>query len=140
MWHGTKAPLPSGLPKQFADRKQGFARLRQFLEIPNSKYIEALLDTEGVKDAVQHVSVAGLRGADRRRVLLTAFYGMPDSRREFWRNALDRLPDANTSRPSLEFLALQGYDEKFCDHEVDTDAVADALRDLPDVAESVADH
>ena len=72
-------------------RKQGFARLRQFLEIPNSKYIEALLDTEGVKDAVQHVSVAGLRGADRRRVLLTAFYGMPDSRREFWRNALARL-------------------------------------------------
>ena len=139
MWHGTKAPLPSGLPNQFADRKQGFARLRQFLEIPNSKYIEALLDTEGVKDAVQHVSVAGLRGADRRRVLLTAFYGMPDSRRELWRNALDRLPDANTSKPSLEFLALQGYDEEFCDREVDTDAIEDALRDLPDVAESVVD-
>ena len=141
MGHGTKAPLPKGLPNQFEDRKQGFVRLRQFLQIPNSRYVEALLDTEGVKDAVQHVSVAGLRGADRRRVLLTAFYGVPDQRRDLWRNALDRVADANTKPPvpSLEFLALQGYDEEFSDREVDTDAIEDALRNLPYLAESVAD-
>ena len=135
--------LPAGLPKRFVAPEQGFAQLRSFLEIQNTKQLEALLANEVVKHSVQHVSVARLRGADRRRVLLTAFYEAPDSRRKLWRQALDRPPDASDISmrplPSLEFIALQGYDAEFREREVVADAVEDALRDLPDVVESVAD-
>ena len=41
--------------------------------------------------------------------------------------------------PSLEFIALQRYDAEFREREVDIAAVQDALRDFPDLVESVAD-
>ena len=135
--------LPAGLPNRFVAPEQGFARLRYFLKIQNRKQLEDLLADKVVKHSVQHVSVAGLRGADRRRVRLTAFYEAPDSRRELWRQALERPPDASDTSirrvPSLEFIALQGYDAQFREREVDDDTVEDALRDLPDVVESVAE-
>ena len=140
MTESQRIPLPNGLPKQFSDGRTGFQRLHKFLEIPNTKAVEAVL--AAVKDAVQHVPVARLQGADRRRVLVLAFYGNPDSRRHLWRQMLDG-PPSTASReqpvPSLEFIALQRYDAEFREREVDTAAVQDALRDFPDVVESVAD-
>ena len=46
-----KTPLPSGLPKRFLDGRPGFQRLQEFLEIPNTRAVQALLDA--VKDAVR---------------------------------------------------------------------------------------
>lgn len=140
MTESQRIPLPRGLPKQFSDGRPGFQRLHKFLEIPNSKAVEAVL--AAVKDAVQHVPVAKLQGADRRRVLLLAFYEKPDSRRHLWRQMLaGRPPTASREPPvpSPEFIALQRYDAEFREREVDTAAVQDALRDFPDLVESVAD-
>ena len=139
MTESQRIPLPSGLPKQFSDGRSGYQRLHKFLEIPNTKAVEAVL--AAVKDAVQHVPVAKLQGADRRRVLLLAFYEKPDSRRRLWQQALDdRLPTAYQQPvPSLEFIALQRHDTEFREREVDTAAVQDALRDFPDLLELVAD-
>ena len=135
--------LPAGLPGRFVAPERGIERLRSFLEIQNRKQLETLLAADVVKHSVRHVPVAGLRGADRRRVLLTAFYRVPDSRRDLWQRALKRPPDASDTSmrrvPSLEFIALQGYDAEFREREVDDDAVEDALRDLPGVVESVAE-
>lgn len=41
--------------------------------------------------------------------------------------------------PSLEFIALQRHDAEFHTREVDDSAVQEALRDLPDLLDSVAD-
>ena len=140
MTESQKIPLPNGLPKQFSDGRPGFQRLHKFLEIPNTKAVEALL--AAVKDAVHHVPSRKLQGADRRRVLLLAFYENPDSRRHLWQQALlDGHPPTASRQlvPSLEFIALQRYDAEFREREVDTDTVQDALRDFPDLVESVAD-
>ena len=135
-----RIPLPNGLPKRFLDGRSGIQRLHKFLEIPNKNTVEAVL--AAVKDAVQHVPIVRLQGADRRRVLLLAFYEKPESRRELWRQMLDdRPPTASRGQPvpSLEFIALQRYDAGFRDREVDTAAVQDALRDFPDLVQSVAE-
>ena len=139
MTESQRIPLPSGLPKQFSDGRAGVQRLHKFLEIPNTKAVEAVL--AAVKDAVQNVPVAKLQGADRRRVLLLAFYEKPDSRRRLWRHMLaGRRPTGSRGQPaSLEFIALQHYDAEFREREVDTVAVQDALRDFPDLVASVAD-
>ena len=140
MTESQRIPLPSGLPKQFSDGRPGFQRLHKFLEIPNTKAVEAVL--AAVKDAVQHVPVARLPSADRRRVRLVAFYEKPDSRRRLWQQTLldGRLPTALPQPvPSLEFIALQRYDAEFPEREVDTAAVQDALCDFPDLVASVAD-
>ena len=139
MTESQRVPLPNGLPKRFLDGRPGIQRLHESLEIPNTKAVEAALSA--VKDAVQHVPVAKLQGADRRRVLLVAFYEKPDSRRLLWRQALDGRPPTASRQPvpSLEFIALQRYDAEFREREVDIAAVQDALRDFPDLVESVAD-
>ena len=139
MTQSQRTPLPSGLPKRFLDGQPGFQRLRKFLEIPNVKAVEALLDA--VKDAVPRVP-GKLRGAERRRVVLTAYYENPESRRELWRQALAPPPPAasrDQPLPSLESIALQRHDAEFRDREVDTATLEDALRVFPDVVESVAD-
>ena len=140
MTQRRRLPLPSGLPKQFSDGRPGFQRLQRFLKIPNTKAVEAVL--AAVKEALQHVPVAKLQGAERRRVLLLAFYEKPDSRRELWRQMLSDGPSTASREepvPSLEFIALERHDAKFREREVDTAAVQDALRDYPDLVESVAD-
>ena len=140
MTESQRIPLPNGLPKQFSDGRPGFQRLHKLLEIPNTKAVEAVL--AAVKDAVQHVPVAKLQGADRRRELLLAFYEEPDSRRRLWRQALldDRPPPASRQPvPSLEFIALRRHDAEFRERELDASAVQDALRDFPDLVASLAD-
>jgi hypothetical protein len=135
-----KIPLPNGLPKRFLDGRPGIQQLHDSLEIPNTKAVEAVL--AAVKDAVQHVPVGKLQGADRRREQLLAFYEKPDSRRDLWRQMLvDRPPTTSRGQPvpSLEFIALGRYDAEFRERKVDIAAVQDALRDFPDLAESVAD-
>ncbi len=139
MTQSRRKPLPSGLPKLFSDGQPGFLRLRKFLEIPNVKAVEAVLDA--VKAAVPRVP-GKPRGAERRRVALTAYYGNPESRRDLWPQALASRPPGPSHGqpvPSLEFIALQHHDAEFRDREVDIAAVEDALRDFPDVVESVAD-
>ena len=139
MTNSQKTPLPSGLPKQFLDGQPGFQRLRQFLEIPNVKAVEAVLDA--VKGAVPRAP-GRLQGAERRRIGLTTYYGNPESRRELWRQALaTRLPAASRGQPvpSLEFIALRDHDAEFRERAVDTAAIEDALRDFPDIVESVGD-
>ena len=139
MTQSQRTPLPIGLPKRFLDGQPGFQRLRKFLEIPNAKAVEAVLDA--VKDAVPHIP-GKLPGAVRRRVALSAYYMNPESRRELWRQALaPRPPVASHGQPvpSLEFIALQRHDGEFRKKEIDIAAVEDALRDFPDVVESVAD-
>ena len=139
MTQDQRIPLPSGLPKRFSNGQPGYRRLLKFLEIPNAKSVEAVLDA--VKHGVQRVP-GKLRGAERRRVALTALYGNPESRRELWRQALDaHPPDTSRGQPvaSLEFAALQRHDAEFRQREIDTAAAEDALRDFPGVVESVAD-
>ena len=138
MTQRRKLSLPSGLPKRFLDGQPGFQRLRKFLEIPNTKSVEAVLD------AVKHsVPRAGkLPGAQRRRAALVAYYENPESRRQLWRQALDPHRQAAPHEqpvPSLEFIALQRHDGKFHEREVDIAAAEDAFRDFPDVVESIAD-
>ncbi len=134
-----RTPLPSGLPKRFLDGQPGFQRLRKFLEIPNVKAVEAVFDA--VKDAVPRVP-GKPRGAERRRMAITAYYENPESRRELWRQALAPAPPAASRGqplPSLEFIALQRHDAEFREREVDIARVEAALRDFPDVVDSVAD-
>ncbi len=142
MTQSQRTPLPSGLPKRFLDGQPGFQRLREFLEIPNTKAVEAVLDV--VKKAVPRARK--LPGAERRRRMLTAYYGNPESRRELWQQVLAPRPPAASHGqpvpspvPSFEFIALQHYDAKFRERELDTAAVEEALRDFPDAVESVAD-
>ena len=93
-----KIPLPNGLPKRFLDGRPGIQQLHDSLEIPNTKAVEAVL--AAVKDAVQHVPVAKLQGADRRREQLLAFYEKPDLRRDLWRQMLvDRPPTTSRRQP-----------------------------------------
>ena len=141
MTRNQRIPLPSGLPKRFLDGRPGFQRLQEFLEIPHTKDVRALLDA--VKNAVPSMP-RKLPSAERRGMGLTAYYENPESRRGLWRQALGvgpRLPARGRGRPvpSLEFIALQSYDAEFREREVDTAAIEDALRDLPDVVDSVAD-
>lgn len=138
MTESQRTPLPSGLPKRFLDAQPGFRELRKFLEIPNAKVAEAVLDA--VKDAVPRVR-RKLPGAERRRVALTGYYGNPKSRRELWRQALTPPPPPSHEQlvPSLEFIALQRHDPEFQEREIDIDAVEDALRDFPDLVEFIAD-
>ena len=141
IWRGWGLSRQAGANASWTRRpRPGFQRLHKFLEIPNTKAVEAVL--AAIKDAVQHVPVAKFQGADRRRVLLLAFYEKPDSRRHLWRQMLaGRPPTASREQPvpSPEFIALQRYDAEFREREVDTAAVQDALRDFPDLVESVAD-
>ena len=74
MSQDKRIPLPTGLPNRFADAQDGFERLRELLEIPNTKHLEGILNAEVAKNWVQDLSVAKLRGAVRRRTLLTALY------------------------------------------------------------------
>ena len=138
MTQRRRIPLPSGLPKRFLDGQPGFLRLRKFLEIPNTKSVEVVLD------AVKHsVPRAGkLPGAQRRRAALIGYYENPESRRQLWRQALALHRQATPHEqpvPSLEFIALQRHDGKFHEKEVDIAAAEGAFRDFPDVVESIAD-
>ncbi len=139
MTRSQKTPVPTGLPARFSGGGREFRRLREFLEIPNTKAVEAVLNA--VKDAVPRLP-GKPPGAERRRLALTAYYGNPKSRRELWRQALAPHPPAASRGqlvPSLEFIAVQGHDPEFREREVDTAAVEEALRGLPDIVESVTD-
>ena len=139
MTQSQRTPLPSGLPKRFLDGQPGFQRLHRFLEIPNTRAVQAVLDA--VKDAVPRVR-GKLPGAERRRVALTTYYGNPESRRKLWRQALAPSRPADLRGqpvPSLEFIALQRHDAGFREREVDNSAVEEALRDFPHAVESAAD-
>ena len=147
MAQDKKARLPAGLPNRFADPANGFQQLCKFLNINRSQRQE-LLDSKEVQETVHHLkaSVARRRTAERQRVLLTAFYENPDSRRDIWRSTLNPPQEisagASTSvlqPPSIEFSALAGYDPEFSERDVDEAAVEEALRDLPDIVESITD-
>ena len=43
MTQSRKTTLPSGLPKRFLDGQRGYQQLQQFLEIPNTKAVQAVL-------------------------------------------------------------------------------------------------
>ena len=83
MSQDKKARLPTGLPNRFADPANGFQQLCKFLGINRSQR-QRLLDSKEVKEAVHHrkASVARRQTAERQRVLLTAFYEIPDSHRD----------------------------------------------------------
>ena len=120
----------------------------KFLGVANRSQRQELLDSKEVQETVHHMkaSVARRRTAERQRVLLTAFYENPDSRRDIWRSTLNPPQEisagASTSvlqPPSIEFSALEGYDPEFSEKDVDEAAVEEALRDLPDIVESITD-
>ena len=139
MTQSRKTTLPSGLPKRFLDGQRGYQRLQKFLEIPNTKAVQAVL--AAVKEDLPR-KLRKHQGAERRRAALTAYYGNPDSRRKLWRLALAGEPTANANPgdqpvPSLEFIALQRHDPEF--HEEVDAAVEEALRELPDAVESAAE-
>ena len=142
MTQTRKTTLPSGLPKRFLDGQRGYQRLQQFLKIPNTKAVQAVL--AAVKEDLPR-KLRKHQGAERRRAALTAYYENPDSRRTLWRLALAGEPAANATNPSdqpvpsLEFIALQRHDPEFHEGGVDTAAVEEALRDLPDAVESAAE-
>ena len=143
MTRSQRTPLPTGLPKRFSDGESGFQRLYQFLGIRNTRAVDALLERDAVKKVVPPVPRTRPR-AERRRMGLTAYYGNPQCRRECWRQAqgIDARPSAakrGQPPPSLEFMALQRHDPEFRKREVDTATVEEALRDFPDIVESVAD-
>lgn len=71
MTQSQKTTLPSGLPKRFLDSRHGYQRLREFLEIPNVKAVQAVLGA--VKEALPR-GLGKLPNAERRRVALTAYY------------------------------------------------------------------
>ena len=139
MTQSQRTTLPSGLPKRFLDGRHGYQRLREFLEIPNVKAVQAVLGA--VKEALPR-GLGKLPSAERRRVALTAYYENPDSRRDLWRLTLAGHPPATSSGqpvPSLEFIALQRHDPEFHEREVDTAVAEEALRDFPDAVESAAE-
>ena len=149
MAQDQRTRLPAGLPSRFTDPPNSFKQLCEFLGIGRSDR-QALLGSDDVKLAIQHLkpSVVGQQTAARHRALLTAFYEDPDRRRNIWCATLDRFHEPPTTLgakkspfyvPSLEFLALEGYDPEFREREVDEAAAKEALRDLPDVGESITD-
>ena len=146
MTQDKKTRLPSGLPNRFLDTPNGFKRLCAFLGIANRQHRQAVIENTNVKHALRHMKARATRRpgtAERQRVSLTTFYEAPDSRRDIWRETLS-LPHETSETPmrrvpSLEFIALRGYDAEFRERKVDEGAVQDALQDLPGVLESVTD-
>ena len=140
-----KLQIPNGLPIRFTGGRDEFRRLCDFLEIRNRNQRQALLAVSGIKRTVRHkkASVEGLATSDRQRELITAFYEMPDARREVWRTELGRseeVPNASTWYvPSLEHHALQGYDATFHQREVDETSLTASLIEFPDTIASVAE-
>ena len=129
--------MPNGLPARFDDPDTGFARLCEFLEIANRTQQQSILNIEPVKRAVRSRKAAAqkLSTAKRVRMLLTAFYGLANERRELWRHTQNEPSDV----PSLEYHALRGYDARFAERNLDEERVVQALAEFPGVMESIAD-
>ena len=133
--------FPSGLPARFANGKEGFKRLCDFLRIQNRKQRQAL--RAAVKPRVQHKNVSGLSDADRQRELITAFYETPDERCTVWRFTVAPSREVSDALglpiPSLEERALERYDTEYRERALDRARLEDALGEFPDGAESFAD-
>ena len=141
MAQDKKTHFPSGLPARFANGKEGFKRLCDFLRIQNRKQRQAL--RAAVKPRVQHKNVSGLSDADRQRELITAFYEAPDERCTVWRFTVAPSREVSDALelpvPSLEERALERYDAQYREREVDEARLEDALGEFPDAAECIAD-
>ena len=98
-----------------------------------------------VKPVVRHLKgkLAGRQGAERERVLITAFYEQPVPRRILWAKALERSRETATKRylsvPSLEYRALEGYDAEFRDRVVETENLEEALLAFPDIVGRISE-
>ena len=141
MAHDTNVHFPSGLPARFANDKEGFRRLCDFLQVQNRKQRQAL--RSAVKHRVPHKNVTGLSDADRQRELIMAFYEAPNERCSVWRRAGALAVEVSeawaSALPSPEERALQQYDADYRQREVDESRVQEALGELSDVAGSIAD-
>ena len=140
-----KLQMPNGLPARFTGGRDEFRRFCNFLGIRNRNQRQTLLAVSGIKRTVRHkkAAVKGLPTSDRQRELITAFYEMPDTRRDVWRAELGRseeVPNASTFYvPSFEHHALQGYDAAFHQREVDEAALTASLIEFPDAIAAVAE-
>lgn len=140
-----KFQIPSGLPARFVGGRDEFKRLCDFLGIENREQRQEFLAISGIKRTVRHKkgAVERLSTSDRQRELITAFYEMPETRRDIWRNELSRseeAPDAASwSVPSLEHHALLCYDATFRQRDIDEASLTDSLGEFPDAVTSVAD-
>ena len=135
----TKTPsVPQGLPARFmTDSKEGFADLCKVLEIANRQQQQAILSAEIVKRAVKSRKAGAqkLPTAQRLQTLLTAFYSLPEERRELWRNRTGEVHEV----PSLEHHALRSYDAGFAERALEDERLAETLADFPGAVESIVD-
>ena len=129
--------VPPGLPARFTDPKDGFARLCKVLEIANRRQQQAILSTDGVKRAVRpwKARAQKLPTAQRVRMLLTAFYRLPDERRKLWRQSQEAAHEV----PSFEYYALRGYDAEFTARDLEDERLAEGLAEFPGAVETIAD-
>ena len=140
-----KFQIPSGLPARFLGGRDEFKRLCDFLGIENREQRQEFLGISSVKRTVRHKkgAVGRLSTSDRQRELITAFYEMPEVRRDVWRNELSRSKEArdaaSRSVPSLEHHALLCYDSTFRQRDIDEASLTDSLGEFPDAVASVAD-
>ena len=137
----TKTPgVPQGLPARFTDPKGGFVQLCKVLEIANRQQQQAILSTDVVKRAVRPWKAGAhkLPTAQRVRMLLTAFYSLPDERRKLWRHKQAAQEEAHEVR-SLEYYALCGYDAEFTARDLEDERLGEALAEFPGAVESIAD-
>ena len=141
----SKTPLLVGLPARLSADRDGFQRLCSLLGLQNREQRRAILNTAMVKPVVRHLKgkLAGRQGAERERVLITAFYEQPVPRRILWEKALERSRETATKRylsvPSLEYRALEGYDAEFRDRVVETENLEEALLAFPDIVGRISE-
>ncbi len=129
--------LPEGLPARFTDSKTGLTNLQDLLGLSNRKEWQSILHAERVKSVLEPLKskLRGLRSSQRVARSITAFYSVPDERREAWELHLGLAFEQGIGRdivPSLEYEALKRYDSDFLDREIDAEIVEQSLAGISD--------
>ena len=132
MSNGRQNRLPAGLPACLSSRSDGFVKLCELLEV-NSRYDkQRLANDKNVKRFLRdrHPKAnRDLKTSARLQQDITEFYCSPKVRRLVWQGHhkitsgfKDPMP---SGVPSLEYLALRKYDQKFSTAVIDQDELSD---------------
>lgn len=129
MSDGTPRRLPQGLPACLDSHDNGFTALCRLLSVETRNQKQNLVNQPMFKTALKNsgaTATRDLKTADRLQYQITNFYSLPDVRRTVWATLFgategfqkQKLP-VGVQPFTLEFRALQQYDPRF--HEVDID-------------------
>ena len=143
MSNGRQNRLPVGLPACLSSCRDGFVELCELLEIYSRNDKQRLANDRNVKRFLRDRRPRAnrdLKTSARLQQDITDFYSSPKVRRLVWQSLhkitsgfKDPLP---SGVPSLEYLALQNYDQNFSTAVIDQDE----LRDCGAIFDAESEH